>query len=570
TYLVHDENSKNSVKYKIQVNCDILYNGRAIESVIDTHVFVPKTGDVKLVDNNNDGKYDVIFVSEYTAMIVDNVNIKEMTIYDKHDSERNIKIDIPFENVMVKDENGKMIKLEDIQKNNVVFVGWSLEKTTLELLVSKQKVTGVISNIKKAGERKYITVDNKEYPLSKNMDKNKIENLKLGESGKFYLDKNGAIFDGEKMDKQEYQIGYLLNATISNDLNEKMELKILTLSNDIKIFDVDDRILIDGVKYSKKKKLAYDSLLDGGRIRRTPIYYTINAENKVTMLDTPYIKNPKDNELKDSIHQYMDTNGNVVFKYGLKSLDAKILLDTQTIVFIEPANADDEEAYFVTNLYYFKNDLSYNGRAYTDVEDFDYAKIVSIRGTASSIDWGSGLHLISDICTSLNEEGDSVLKVQTYIGQTKNEYCFKDETVLKGKELEVGDLIILHADSKGKIDNMEFIYDESENKYYTDKAFDPESFGARHRLIFAPVIEKVGDIVKFSTDGNGKNPDNSNLELYDASKFPIVVFNRKTKKVEEVKGSGEIVTTKNDPENASMVSVYMTWANPISMYIYND
>lgn len=80
----------------------------------------------------------------------------------------------------------------------------------------------------------------------------------------------------------------------------------------------------------------------------------------------------------------------------------------------------------------------------------------------------------------------------------------------------------------------------------------------------------MGNILKFSTDGNEALDDNSNLELYDAAKFPIIQFDRKTGQVEEAKTAEGIIPIKNDEASASKVFLYTTWANPIAMYVYNN
>ena len=93
----------------------------------------------------------------------------------------------------------------------------------------------------------------------------------------------------------------------------------------------------------------------------------------------------------------MDPVGSAVYKNGMRCLNGKILLDAQTIVLIEPSDTEDEEAYAVTNYSYFKDDASYSGKAYTDVQAFDYAKILTIKGGAHAVDWASGAQMITEV-----------------------------------------------------------------------------------------------------------------------------------------------------------------------------
>lgn len=570
-YTVWSEDDKRTERYKLAANRDVIYNGRSVAYLIENHVYWPKTGKVRLVDFDRDGIYDTIFVHEYITMFVDSVDIEEKILYDRFHADRNIHIaDIRSENLTIKDDTGALIDFEQIAPKQVAYAGWSQDHEMLELTVSNQKVTGTVSGMIKEDERIYFTIGETRYPLSRDIEQQEKAKLQLGEERIFYLDPAGAVFASEALDKEEIQTGYLINATVSGGFAEQLSFKILTLSNELRIFNAAPSLLLDGEKYKDKGKTAYASLLDNGKVKRSPVYYQTNEQGEIVMLDTPYIQKPGAQESIDSLHQYMDTGGSVVYKYGMRCLNGKILLDAQTIVFIEPSDTEDEEAYAVTNYSYFKDDASYSGKAYTDVQAFDYAKILTIKGGAPAVDWASGAQMITEVYTTLNEEGDSVQKIKTYKGQQKEEYEIKDASVLNGKQLEPGDLILVHADAKNRIDDLALVYDESEDAYYTDKIYDPETFNSRYRMLFAAPLEKVGNILKFSTDGNEALDDNSNLELYDAAKFPIIQFDRKTGQVEEAKTAEGIIPIKNDEASASKVFLYTTWANPIAMYVYNN
>ena len=61
----------------------LIYNGR-VQNTYDNSVYTPENGRLKLIDNNGDGKYDVVNVKNYTACVVSKVDEENRRIYGEY------------------------------------------------------------------------------------------------------------------------------------------------------------------------------------------------------------------------------------------------------------------------------------------------------------------------------------------------------------------------------------------------------------------------------------------------------------------------------------------------------
>lgn len=570
TYFVREEKDRKDKKYRLAVNCDLIYNGKSVDSTLGDDSFFPGEGRVTLIDCHEDGIYETVMVEAFQTIQVEAVDYDAQVLYAKEGAGYNIHLDMNPEKCLVTDNQGKVLSLSEIQPNNIVSSALSKDGSLAHLLVSKETVEGKIEKVYANDEKIVAVIHETEYEVSPIMPEEDAKRIKVGENRKFYLDSFGCIYASGAVEEEAYHLGYLLNAAVTGSLEKQLNLKVLTLENEIRELVTAKRFRLDKQSYSGRAQEAYTVLHSAGVVRRTPVYYRLDSNGNIVELDLPYTDKPEKNESADSLHIYCDTGEKVVYKSGLKSLHAKILLTQNTVVFVEPPDAEDEEGYFVTNYSYFKNDLSYQAKAYCRNVDYDYADVVTVAGNGKEIDWASGVYLISEVMETVGEDGEAITKISAYLGKEKKEFAIKDENSLREITIQPGDLFLLHFDAKNRVDGAEQIYDESTDRYYTDKVIDPGTFGTRHRMLFVRPFDKNGNIIKFLTSGIEPLQMMENVEIYDISKYSPVVFDRKRKEAHLATGAEEILTLKNDSARASKVHLYTTWSNPISMYIYND
>ena len=76
-------------KAKIAEIPRVIYNG-VFYGNYTVSDFKPESGKLRLVDNDCDGKYDVIFISSYETVIVNAVDAYDKTIYNRFTSDGNL------------------------------------------------------------------------------------------------------------------------------------------------------------------------------------------------------------------------------------------------------------------------------------------------------------------------------------------------------------------------------------------------------------------------------------------------------------------------------------------------
>ena len=74
----------------MSVTYDMIYNGKAVDHISGTKLErLPSldNADIKFIDNNGDGKYEVAIVTEYITRVVYSVNAEEEKISFKFDEQ---------------------------------------------------------------------------------------------------------------------------------------------------------------------------------------------------------------------------------------------------------------------------------------------------------------------------------------------------------------------------------------------------------------------------------------------------------------------------------------------------
>jgi hypothetical protein len=79
------EDSAKTKKVDLGITLKIIYNGKA-DSLYTKDDFIKKNNKIKLLDNNTDGIFEVVFISSYETMMVNYASTYSKTIYNKFDT----------------------------------------------------------------------------------------------------------------------------------------------------------------------------------------------------------------------------------------------------------------------------------------------------------------------------------------------------------------------------------------------------------------------------------------------------------------------------------------------------
>ena len=294
-----DDDSKTKT-YKLKNAVPVVYNGASTGYALSMDMIEGKTGTVKLLDNNGNGAYDVVFADIYENYVVSYVDTENMIIYDKFDTSKTICLDNTQDEpyVAVYDVHGKEISIVSAKENNVVSVYESADD-------SYQKyIKAYVSNLTASGEvesteleNNIITVEGKEYELSDDCISRFKSFLVPGAMVTMTFDINGKVASVEAGASSEYKFGYLIGTDTEGTLDTKAKFRLYTQDGEfIEVFGASN-VYIDGKKYKNNDEAIavelhrISALLFGEDTLETScatvVRYSLNSNGEIVVIDTP-------------------------------------------------------------------------------------------------------------------------------------------------------------------------------------------------------------------------------------------------------------------------------------------
>ncbi|MBR0366373.1 MAG: S-layer homology domain-containing protein, partial [Clostridia bacterium] len=164
----------------------------------------PDVGTMRIVDYDNDGVYDIVFVDSYETMLVTNATSEKLngkiggvntTIeYDLDDKGYEIHVT----------KNDVSASVKNLKKNDVASIKRNLAGDKLTIVVTGESVTGSVTATGTEDGEITATINGQVYKV----DKNAVADIKTGISGTFYLDMfdrvGYASLDGALAENENY------------------------------------------------------------------------------------------------------------------------------------------------------------------------------------------------------------------------------------------------------------------------------------------------------------------------------------------------------------------------------
>lgn len=476
-FLYYENNKKKSLNMR---GAAVLYNGILEESYNESilNPFTDKTldGNVKLIDNNQDGRIDAVAVSAYKSYVV--TKIVDEKIYNKYHPAEIFDIseisdgEIPVTNVL-----GNTIEMGTIESGDIISVfkgaGASGENEIREICVSVDNYTGTIKQIIKTGEKlEKITVDSTEYDFANMYATENKDNkeLRAETKVKIYFDFNGKVCEAETDDFSKERYGYLVGFAAESSIREDYKMKILTAASEFLVADVADRVRFNkNMTKVKDVETALGKGDDGKSVKRQLIKYVYDKD-KNTVTEIATVDDSID-ETQDGFYKYKNLDSAKVFEYFVtasKSFNAKLLLSGSSIVFIVPSeeNRDIDEYYSAQDSNYFDNDRNsqtdgffeaYGTKAHNPTaEVMVVPKKTGIVGNSKTTDY----MIIQKCGVKRDADGEFLNYAKGFVNGKEVEYLFKydkDFYINNGRGLQCGDVIKIGLDKDGKISKANFI-----------------------------------------------------------------------------------------------------------------
>ncbi len=514
-------------KVGIVDGASVLYNGTIATSDIE-NLYTPQNGTVTLINNDGNGKFDVVLIENYVDLIVGAIDITNQTVYDKYDG----NLSVCFEddgndgNVMILNPQGKRTYAAFLNEEDVLSVKISGNKKCIEGVVSSGTVAGVIEKTQLSDEY-IITVNGKDYVLTDECYERFDKYVKVGKEVSLYINILGKVAAIKDSADGGMKYGYVVDYIENSSLFDKgVGIKLLSEDGEFETYDLSDRCSIDGIKRDTfdKQMMALNNGLGIHKI----IKYAVNENNEMTVIDTTYLE--KSAEAEDGSLMRFESGNDFTTKLHYKAsgnIADSFFWNANTKFFIYIPSATDEKSKYrvlPTAGAGIGNDKAYICAGYTDEHSFLAEAMVfqmdSVAGAVSSVDWS----VVSEVIEGVNAEEEPTLYIETTSGAGINTVEIeKSEYEDLGYTIDKGDVIRYDA-IEGKVLNgaIKKIFDYSDSAV-TDTKSDGSAMGNtnstndEYSLRLGYVYDKIGDYFMLA-------PVNDKKELANFNKANGVVI----------------------------------------------
>ena len=449
---------------------DIQYNGRLCG---DEDFFAPEYGSVTLIDNNNDGIYDVVFIDSRTIVKVETINKVNFAFVGKtalgaayaYTSNGTVTY-------TVKDSDGRGLELSSVRSDDVLLISESLDGSRVKIIVCRETVSGSI-------EETYSDGDYKTFSLGQNQYKEAVpglaKDLSIGAGVEFTVDENGAILWVKRLASGDssWRYGYVIAAASpKKQLAPMYQIKLLDEDGKIKILDAASKVLLNG------SKVDCDKLnLDAGIVIR----YKLSG-NVIHSIDTPEDKPStdlsedltitNDNELlRRAQGRYHHKRDLRIFREINETIfGGEIIYIQNPLIFVAPegsiANADDKD-FSVIHADSLRYDATYNITGYNLIQESPICNVLVLNKTGGANDYvTSSMMMVDSFVQVLDSEGLPAIGISGLTDGSYKTMLFREESqaFFNGKRIAKGDVVTFTSDSLGEIINIQLVYSEDGDK----------------------------------------------------------------------------------------------------------
>lgn len=268
----------------------IIYNYQTITSGFSD--FIPQLGKVELIDNNSDGRYDVVKIISIKEYVAKGINYANRTITPRYGNTFELKEDVIIRNMPA----GDILPFDRILTESVLEVVESPYGKILTVDVYRNSFSGEIEAIAKDDDKTTYTIKGKEYvltPYAMNAFIG-VRPPELGDEGVFYLNSQGKISWIERFIKfygeGDYEFGLLVNAAKKSGANDDLQIRVYSQSGVFENFDLRKKVYVDDSPMNHTQ--VYAALCKNGELGENTgsivnqlIRYKLNSNKEVTHID---------------------------------------------------------------------------------------------------------------------------------------------------------------------------------------------------------------------------------------------------------------------------------------------
>ena len=570
----YDSNGKTKTA-KLSSDASFIYNGRLI-TTDNKKLYTPEKGYVVFIDNDLNGTYDVVLINERYDLVVGDVDIENMTIYDAYKKGENVCFEHDDDAaVSLKDTAGKNMYFGMVKSGNILTVLKSADNCVIKGIISNDEQNGTIDSVSEISGDTVIEINGNNYTVTSECAKRCDKILTVGNSVRIRLNIYGDVADAEAFDKSGLKgtAAYVIDFSSETEApSSKKMFKLIDQNGEIKKINIKERCTVDGTvcKTAKEQERAVNIGLSVGNV----ILYKTDENGEINKIDTAYYDAASEDEQSSIRKIYGSDEPTLRFKsesYGGGFGETFFWKKADSTVFIvNNSESEDKRKYRVASASYpYANDNYYAPEAYRTGDSF-YADILVSELSSSEDSVGDKtLWVVEDIRT-VSSDGEEMVCLYVNSGTAKKKISVYDD-VFKKRGIEKGDIIRCDLYDDEVIGNgIVKTYDCSEDTISEVISTNPI---AQYFLRKCYVYDKKDDIIQICNVNKPSEISGASAESFKTAKLKTEIYtvNKDGKgniSVKSVSGA-DILTYLSSGEDCSKILGYWKYMVLQKVYILN-
>ncbi len=509
-YWENKDTDKKTQIANISENAVMIYNGvvTAFDATLAKPVDGSVNGMVQLIDSNRDDIYEIVNVTNYENMVVDEISTVSYKVFDKYDQDP-IALDPNDKTVkFTLTKSGANFNFADLKEWDVLSVAKSLDGKALHVMVSSESVEGKVTELSK----NYVYVDGKKYKVASNYTKN----IALDDEGVFYLDHFGKIAAVDNKTRYADQYAYLYDA-YSTTSGRNAKFSLLTAKGERIELDGAEKMTLNSKSGLKPSEVLAKVVDAQGDALQQVVTYETNEKGELKVLSLA--EDLTDGTINDKVFGKNAELNDAEYRANVNKL-GKYNVAESTVIFDIPASAKDDTSYAVRDRSMLVDKNQYDAVLY-DVEDDLTAKVIVITNSDGVISGETSLAVVDSIAQTQNADKVTVEKLYAYQDGKLIEKNATDDSFFvdnEGKALRQGDIIRFTTNAKDEIDEFEILFRAEEKETEAIKELDKDT-----STVYGKVMRKFANSINVSVNG----ADTANYAIDKA-----VVYEYDSEKVE--------------------------------------
>ena len=343
----------------------VIYNGRRIANWEKTMADEAST-QLRFLDNDDDGSYDVLFVDTYSYGILTGVDYRNMNIGIKFEKEM---LDLSDSTSVIKvyDSDGKEIELFRLASGMAVAIKEAADKKFYEIYVCDKNIAGSVTQIAEADKTIYI--DGTAYSCSNYFCNKYVKTnlVNVGQNVSLVLGMDDEVVElSATANKMNY--AYLVSVAPGKGLGEKAKVRLYASDGEMKVLNISDKTKVDGAGRFDGNEV-YEKLIANSL--PYVIRYGVNAAGEINSVDFAEIGGGNLAEISDPANSLRQnySKRTLTYRSGCTGFNSYALLKGSIVMFVPEKAEDltDEEKYQVGTSSLLNSNVNYS----TEIYDID-------------------------------------------------------------------------------------------------------------------------------------------------------------------------------------------------------